>query len=100
VARGRIGCVKPRVQAAAPRIAAHTTATIRKRGRAGMVDRERIVRRDSGLCQRCLRAGRDTVGCEVDHIVPLHKGGPDTDANKELLCVPCHLEKSREDMQG
>lgn len=72
---------------------------MRKRGQAAVIDRDRIVRRDKGLCQRCLRKGRYTEGHEVDHIVALINGGPDTDENKELLCLPCHAEKTREDMR-
>ncbi|WP_103170741.1 HNH endonuclease [Massilia antarctica] len=33
-------------------------------------------------------------GYLVDHIKPLCEGGGDDDANKQLLCGPCHLEKS------
>jgi 5-methylcytosine-specific restriction endonuclease McrA len=69
----------------------------RKRGRAGVVDRERIRTRDHGLCQRCARRNLVTLGTQVDHVVALEDGGPDTDDNKELLCDPCHLEKTNED---
>ena len=67
----------------------------RKRGSAGVRDRERIRRRDHGLCQECRRQGRfGTVGAAVDHIKPLWAGGSDEDSNKELLCQPCHDAKS------
>lgn len=64
-------------------------------GRHGVIDRERIRRRDKGLCQECLRNGRASIGHQVDHIVPLSAGGSDTDGNKELLCLDCHKAKSR-----
>ena len=73
-------------------------ATERTRGRRGVEDRHRILRRDNGICQRCLKAGRITPATQVDHIEPLHKGGPDSDENKQSLCDPCHAEKTREDM--
>ena len=38
-----------------------------------------------------------TPGTQVDHVVALEDGGPDTDENKELLCDPCHVEKTNED---
>jgi len=66
----------------------------RKRGSAGVRDRERIRARDSGLCQECKRNGRTSIGAAVDHIIPLWKGGSDDDSNKELLCAPCHDVKT------
>lgn len=35
---------------------------------------------------------------EVDHIVPLHKGGPDKWHNLQGLCDDCHKDKTRLDM--
>jgi 5-methylcytosine-specific restriction protein A len=66
----------------------------RKRGWAGVKDRERIRARDCGLCQQCKRDGKVTIGHPVDHIVPLWKGGSDDDSNKETLCTPCHDAKT------
>lgn len=34
---------------------------------------------------------------EVDHITPLHQGGPDVDSNTQNLCVSCHKEKTKLD---
>lgn len=66
----------------------------RKRGSAGVRDRERIRARDCGLCQECQRHGKTTIGAAVDHIKPLWQGGSDDDENKELLCTPCHDAKT------
>lgn len=66
----------------------------RKRGSAGVKDRLRIRERDCGLCQECRRNGRTTLGAEVDHTVPLWKGGSDDAGNKELLCKQCHEAKT------
>jgi len=66
----------------------------RKRGSAGVRDRERIRERDCGLCQECKRNGATSIGSQVDHIVPLWNKGSDDDGNKELLCQPCHDAKS------
>ena len=63
--------------------------TPRKRGRAGQRDRERR-RKLYPLCQPCLRQGRTTATEEIDHIVPLHQGGPDTDGNCRGVCIACH----------
>lgn len=78
----------------------HGSAGKRKTGRAGVIDRHRVMRRDDGLCQECLLKGVVTMADHVDHIVPLSAGGSDEDSNKRCLCVACHAEKSREDRGG
>jgi 5-methylcytosine-specific restriction protein A len=73
----------------------------RKRGSAGVRDRNEIKDRDCGLCQACKRRGRLGVpGDVVDHIEPLHLGGSDEPSNKELLCTPCHNAKSAHEAGG
>jgi 5-methylcytosine-specific restriction protein A len=34
---------------------------------------------------------------DVDHILPLAKGGEDIDSNIQVLCRPCHKAKTRRD---
>lgn len=37
---------------------------------------------------------------QTDHIVPVHKGGAGIDPNNlQVLCVPCHREKTKEDLR-
>lgn len=62
--------------------------------------RERILRRDNGLCQECLRNGVLTsVGDKpysawCDHIIPKAEGGTDDDTNLQTLCRSCHQKKT------
>lgn len=70
------------------------SATKRTRGSTWMAIRERILRRDGGLCQCCKRAGRVSIATQVDHIQALADGGTDDDANLEGICEPCHVEKT------
>lgn len=90
--------LKPRLQALSaarvPVLSAQPGRIERKRGSAGVKDRNEIKERDCGLCQECKRQGKTTVGSVVDHIEPLWKGGSDEPENKELLCIPCHDEKT------
>lgn len=72
--------------------------------------REAIITRDCGLCQECLRQGRDTPlnvhasgdkpRAHVDHIRP-HRGDYRLfmdEANLQTLCETCHSAKTaRED---
>jgi 5-methylcytosine-specific restriction enzyme A len=86
--------LKPANTARLPILQAQPDRVERKRGRAGVEDREKIKRRDMGLCQECVRTGRPGPGWLVDHIKPLWAGGSDEDENKQLLCKLHHDEKT------
>lgn len=59
--------------------------------------RERIMLRDEYTCRIC---GRVTAHGEVDHVVPLHRGGQETDENRQWCCVSCHRDKTqREELE-
>ncbi|EIH4510032.1 HNH endonuclease [Escherichia coli] len=58
------------------------------------VIRARILKRDKGLCQLCLRAGVVSEAKTVDHIIPKAHGGTDADSNLQSLCWPCHKAKT------
>jgi 5-methylcytosine-specific restriction endonuclease McrA len=94
----KLPTLKPRLQVTSTARIAVLTAQPgvieRKRGSAGVKDRNAIKARDHGLCQACKRKGKTTLGEVVDHIEPLHLGGSDEASNKELLCNPCHDAKS------
>lgn len=55
-------------------------------------------------CPYCAGCGKLTEfpqGFELDHKVPLHQGGPDTDGNCQILCAGpdgCHAAKTVSDM--
>lgn len=56
--------------------------------------RWRILVRDKGLCQPCLKLGRVTQAKQVDHIIPKAQGGTDADINLQAICVDCHRAKT------
>ncbi|MDU6990873.1 MAG: HNH endonuclease signature motif containing protein [Escherichia coli] len=58
------------------------------------VIRVRVLQRDKGLCQLCLRAGVAREAKTVDHIIPKAHGGTDADSNLQSLCWPCHKAKT------
>ena len=83
------------------RVGMATTSELKRtRGSAWMKIRTRILRRDKGLCQECLRNGRPTEATKVDHITPLHLGGDDNDENLQSLCGPCHDAKTAEEARA
>lgn len=49
-----------------------------------------VWRRDQGRCVQCGSNER----LEFDHIIPLVKGGSNTERNIQLLCEPCNRRKS------
>lgn len=61
--------------------------------------RKRILRRDKGLCQPCLKAGHPRPAQAVDHIVPKAEGGTDADDNLQAICTECHRAKTAEEAQ-
>lgn len=61
----------------------------------------RRFRQDEPLCAVCKAKGKVVAWAELDHIIPLFKGGVDsTDPfeNRQGLCKPCHAEKTRVDL--
>jgi 5-methylcytosine-specific restriction protein A len=57
------------------------------------------VLREEPLCRRCLEQNppRVTPSDEVDHIIPLSKGGTHERSNLQALDVECHRIKSAEE---
>ncbi|MEU6389974.1 HNH endonuclease signature motif containing protein [Streptomyces sp. NPDC046939] len=52
--------------------------------------RPRALARDCFACVRC--GARE--GLEIDHVVPIAKGGTWTLDNAQTLCRPCHADKT------
>ena len=53
--------------------------------------RRLVLERDQWRCRQCGRAGR----LEVDHVVPLRRGGSEFDlGNLQALCTTCHVRKT------
>lgn len=88
--------LKPRVKEAPGRLkvsGANPLATPRLRGRAAVERRARWLR-NHPLCVDCQDEGRVTAGQEVDHIVPLWKGGADDESNLATRCILHHNVKT------
>jgi len=58
--------------------------------------RERWLRRHP-LCLVCQAQGLVTLATEIDHVIPLHKGGEDAERNFQSLCATCHQDKTAYD---
>lgn len=66
-------------------------------GRRLQATRLRIWSRDP-RCAMCRALVEYPSGFELDHKVPLFKGGPDRDENMQVLCPPCHQIKTEKDL--
>jgi 5-methylcytosine-specific restriction protein A len=67
--------------------------TPRRRGEWADKRRLRLLR-ENPLCVECLKVGKAVQARELDHIVPLCDGGPDSEENLQGLCHNCHVAKS------
>ena len=70
------------------------TSTERGYGAEWRKLRARVLSRDKGLCQVCLKSGKYTPAKEVDHIVPKSQGGTDDINQLQAICVSCHRAKT------
>ena len=73
-------------------------AVTRIRGRR-LQERNARVLAAHPLCVHCEANGITRQAVEVDHIKPLHLGGPDHESNLQGLCIECHEAKSKAEGQ-
>lgn len=55
--------------------------------------RKRIMKRDHYTCQICGKCMPDEVGLQIDHIIPVARGGKTVPSNLRVLCSKCNGRK-------
>lgn len=59
------------------------------------MERNRYVLTTNPLCVACEAKGRTVLATEVDHRIPLFKGGTEDVENLQGLCHACHVDKTK-----
>lgn len=52
-----------------------------------------VYKRDHYKCQKCGKDCRDTNDLEIDHIIPISRGGTSDISNLQSLCHDCNIKK-------
>lgn len=81
------------------RIAASDKRALKKRNSAGKLSPDiasRLLVLQRGKCAVC-KTKLKMTGYDLDHIVPLSKGGAHADSNLQLTCPRCNRKKSNKD---
>lgn len=101
---GRLQTLRPQLSGVPSRVSVSTTKEVRMAGSALQARRLKLWMANP-CCALCGRLTQYPYGFELDHEIPLHKGGSDTEDNCQILCVDqddmpgCHTIKTREDMK-
>ena len=56
--------------------------------------RDEIAARDHYTCRICGKYMPDGVGLQIDHVIPIAKGGKSVPSNLQVLCSKCNGRKS------
>ena len=58
--------------------------------------KDRLCAKQKDLCAKC---GCPLTTAQCDHIIPLILGGKNRETNLQMLCVACHVGKTRLDVK-
>jgi hypothetical protein len=70
-----------------------------KKYRPNAAVRMRVMKRDKFMCTYCGVSGNDTE-LEIDHIIPLSKGGSNHISNLTTSCMFCNRKKGNRVLEG
>lgn len=96
----RLPGIKPRLKPVEGRKLSTTNTSERRMTGSRLQARRLRLWKASPTCAECGRVVAYPHGFELDHQVPLHQGGADTDENCQILCCGpdgCHMKKTASD---
>ena len=65
-----------------------------------VLERAKFFARANGHCEKCTRKIPTHDDWDLDHTIPLSRGGTNEDHNMQVLCSWCHDDKSSDDLSG
>lgn len=89
----KLSSLQPKISQLNTLVASAPPQAVRLRGEQLQKRNERLLAL-TPLCVECLKHGQFHEAKELDHIVPLWKGGPDDESNLQGLCLTCHKAKT------
>lgn len=92
----KLSSLKPKVPTLDMRTCSTPIATKRITGEELQKIREEIALDAEYICQACGRV-TDLRHGEVDHKIPLHLGGAESQQNRQWLCKDCHRKKTEQE---
>ena len=60
-------------------------------------ERQKMLDLANGCCATCQKAVKKVF--HIDHIIPLAEGGSNEKTNLQVLCKPCHFDKTRQEQE-
>ena len=96
----KLTMLKPRLKASAAQRVQQLEGTPRISGNSLYAIMKRFERAHPRVCAECRRQGLVGFGDELDHIVPLHLGGKESDDNRQWICREHHAEKTAREAGG
>lgn len=92
----KLKTLAPRLQEGRSRL--HTNTAPRITGRKlQRIRREHFA--EHPLCVHCEARGETRIATQLDHRIPLFKGGRDDASNRQGLCYDCHAAKTKTDLK-
>ena len=61
-------------------------------------ERQKLLDKADGCCCSCKKEVKKVF--HIDHIIPLAEGGSNESENLQVLCKPCHFEKTRTEQEN
>ena len=86
--------LKPQIKTLNTSMVKMSAGTERIRGNSLVAIKRKFERANPRLCATCTRLGLVGYGDELEHIVPLWKGGAESDSNREWICKAHHKIKT------